>query len=149
MKKYERYSELVNKQQLSSLGFDVIETYNFNVYELTLLKATGQQANFMENAGLSLYSIGFSRDTTDFTDLDDQRDITKSLPSDLKIKKELKKAGDKIKKWQNKYGSLIANSFNDRKTRFYKTILKKMNINFEMIDINFGGQEYQVLEIKK
>ena len=116
--------ESINK--LNQFNYKVIDSKFFDNYELYLLEVSESFKSLFEANGFTAYQIGFQRDDTDFTDMEQQYKSNPPSKSNIQYKSGLEWIKDTINTWLDSYGSLTIASHSSDKSRIYKKILEKL-----------------------
>ena len=114
-------------------GFEVIDEKNFDQYELYLIKATPLLAQERIQDNIPIYEIAIQRTDTSFLDMGQSMKRNPPQKSKLPIAEGMKWIKKTIEKWRQQYGPITVGGASEEKTNKYKTLLKRLNINFSVI----------------
>ena len=145
----ERVSSIssADTQMLEQMGYSKRGEAFYGDYELYVFEATGQIANLMDKLGLPKYQLAIQRIDTDFTNIKQQEQSNPPVGK-VPVKGGMIWLKDTIELWLGKYGPFIMLSHSDAKNKTYKSVLKRLKINFtekDVPDFAAGGDKKAVI----
>ena len=135
-------------QMLEQMGYSKRDEAFYGDYELYVFEATGQIANFMDESGLPKYQLAMQRIDTDFTNIEQQEQANPPVGTTIPMKEGMTWLKDTIELWLGNYGPMIGLSHNDAKNRTYRSVLKRLGINFtekDVPDFVAGGNKKAII----
>lgn len=109
-----------DSRALGNMNMDIVDTLDVDPYSLYLIRLSGG----MQELYGSRFQIALNKNATSFTSALAQRSkfVQKGEVFNLQAIGAMKQ---RIDQWLNKYGELLAGSYNAKKNRAYEKILKK------------------------
>lgn len=132
------------KQSLTNMGLDVVEEETVGEYEIVLVEDINRTGIYQETN----YSVGFQRKGRDFISPSDQ--MSKQAPDELSLNHlkqtiPLEQMIPILKSWVEQYGKIAIGSYNPRKTKIYKKIFDRYEMNNKVITLDFIEEGFEII----